>query len=44
MGYTAFQKEIESNMMHVLPPQCRPQGWIALWRRMAMLSALNKCA
>ena len=24
-----------------LPPLCRPGGWVALWRRLAMVGALN---
>ncbi|GEM_PF-2338383 len=24
-----------------LPPLCRPAGWIALWKRMAMVGKLN---
>lgn len=25
----------------VLPPLCRPAGWIAQWRRLAMMAARN---
>ena len=28
----------------ILPPLCRPSGWIALWRRMGNLSVLNRKA
>jgi len=24
-----------------LPPLCRPSGWIAAWRRLAMIAACN---
>jgi len=24
-----------------LPALCRPAGWVALWRRLAMVGALN---
>lgn len=26
----------------MLPPLCRPSGWVALWRRMGNLSVLNR--
>ncbi len=30
---------------HDLPPLCRPAGWIALWRRIALTGNLNRrCA
>lgn len=28
----------------ILPPLCRPAGWVALWRRMGNLSVLNRKA
>lgn len=26
----------------ILPPLCRPSGWVALWRRLGNLSILNR--
>ncbi len=27
--------------MMVLPPLCRPGGWVVLWKRLAMMGKLN---
>ena len=27
--------------MKLLPPLCRPAGWMALWKRLAMVGMLN---
>ena len=31
-----------SHAAPLLPPLCRPCGWIALWRRIGNLSVLNR--
>ncbi len=30
-----------SGKMKTLPPLCRPAGWMALWKRLAMVGMLN---
>jgi len=41
----SYKRDIDdvrtSGSMKHLPPLCRPGGWVALWRRLAMVGALN---